>query len=81
MDDEQRDELLTRIDVRTEAMERAIEKLNLGMYGEDGMGGLCARVSSLETFRSNALMIVAGIAGLITLTGNYIISLLPIGGH
>jgi len=81
LDDEERDRLLIRMDTRQEIMTEAIMDLKKGMYGEDGQGGVCARVSKLENFQSTILAFVAAIAMAVTLAGNWAIGKITGGGN
>jgi hypothetical protein len=81
MDDYERDKLLIRLDERSEATEKAINKINIGLYGDDGQGGVCARVSKLENFQSTILAFVATLTIAISLTGNWVIGKLTGGGN
>ena len=49
MDDDARDALLTRLDERTKNIQDTQVDLKKGMYGEDGNGGFCKRISDLDT--------------------------------
>ena len=82
MDDEQRDKLLIEMGMDLKYLRSSHEKLEKTVYGdEQGRGGLCSRVTLLETFKSNILIIVAAITGTITFAGNWLLSFFPLGGH
>ena len=79
MDDDERDKLLIRLDERSAATEKAINKINVGLYGDDGQGGVCSRVSKLENFQSTILAFVATLTIAISLAGNWAIGKLTGG--
>lgn len=73
MDEDARDQLLIRMDERQATMAQDISSLKTALYGDDGQGGVCGRVSKLETFQSTVLSYVAAIAIGITLAGNWLL--------
>ena len=79
MDDDERDKLLIRLDERSAATEKAINKINIGLYGDDGQGGVCSRVSKLENFQNTLLAFVTTITIAMTLVGNWAIGKLTGG--
>lgn len=81
MNDDERDILLIQLDTKMDGVIKAQEDLKCGLYGKDGQGGLCARVTKLEAFQSNILSIVATVTIALTLAGNWILSWLPKGGN
>lgn len=80
MDDSERDALLIRMDTRQEIMVTDIKALKTGMYGDDGQGGVCGRVTKLESFQSTVLAFVTSITIGVTLAANWVISWLSTKG-
>ena len=62
MNDSQRDELLIRLDERTDQLVKDNAELKKGMYGDDGSGGLCGRISKLEAFQFTVIGIATAIS-------------------
>ena len=80
MDEDARDQLLIRMDERQATMAQDIGSLKTALYGDDGQGGVCGRVSKLENFQNTILAFVAAISVVITLAGNWFIGKIS-GGH
>jgi hypothetical protein len=80
MDESERDKLLIRMDTRQETMADDIASLKKALYGDDGQGGVCGRVSKLENFQSTILAFVAAVSMAITLAGNWLLGKLT-GGN
>ena len=43
------------------------QELKKGMYGEDGQGGLCGRVSKLESFQATLIGIAGAVSFIVSL--------------
>lgn len=78
--DESDHDILVRMDVRQATMAEDIGSLKKALYGEDGQGGVCGRVSKLENFQNTILAFVAVIAASVSFAGNWILAHLPGGG-
>lgn len=73
MNDEARDELLIRLDERMEKISADVSELKVGIYGQDGRGGICGEIQCLRDRQMRWLgrdgAIVAGISGVMTAIG------------
>jgi len=75
-DDPQTDrEWLMRIDEKLDGVIVAQAKMTTTISGDDGQGGLCARVSKLENFQNYILGAAAVIALVVPLVWNKIAAL------
>jgi hypothetical protein len=64
MTDESDHDILIEVRADLKHLLLSQQELKKGMYGEDGQGGLCGRVSKLESFQATLI----GIAGVVSLT-------------
>lgn len=71
-------DLLIRLDAKMDSVINSYSDLKRGMYGDDGQGGLCGRISKIEQFQSTLLGIAASISFVVSLAGSWILSKLEI---
>jgi len=65
-------DLLVELNVKMDGVIEANASLRKAMYGEDGQGGLCGRVSKLEQFQSTLVGIAITLSTGVAIIGNWI---------